>query len=511
MDEPAVWSGDRRRSYPKLHERAARMARGLDALGVEPGDRVAIVLRNEPAFLECTTAVRTVGAVPVPINWHWGESEIRYLLQDSRARCAFVHADLLQRVEAALPGPVELIEVPTPPELIAAYRVGERDAAPSGRHPELESWMSGQRPWREPPRPASMSMIYTSGTTGRPKGIIRDRTTAEQDKTIAGLVMSGYGLTPDMHTMVPAPLYHSAPNAHAGLAVALGMSLTIMPRFDAEELLRLIQDHRVEHVQMVPTMFVRLLRMPPEVRERYDLSSLRAVVHAAAPCPPDVKRAMIDWWGPIIHEFYGGSEVGIAVSCTSEQWLAHPGTVGAPVADAVLRILGPDGGEVPNGEVGEVYIRPPAAWPDFTYINDPAKRAGMERDGFLSQGDIGHLDAGGFLHLSDRVSDMVISGGVNIYPAEIEHCLLGLEGVRDVAVVGIPDPDLGEALAAHVDADPSARLTEQDIRDHVRRELAAYKVPKVVVFDDNLPREDTGKLFKRRIRDRYLRATTGQP
>jgi long-chain acyl-CoA synthetase len=217
---------------------------------------------------------------------------------------------------------------------------------------------------------------------------------------------------------------------------------------------------------------------------------------------------MIDWWGPIIHEFYGGSETGIAVSCTSEQWLAHPGTVGAPVADAVLRILDPDGDEVPNGEVGEVYIRPPTVWPDFTYINDSAKRAGMERDGFLTQGDIGHLDAGGFLHLSDRASDMVISGGVNIYPAEIEHCLLGLEGVRDVAVVGIPDPDFGEALAAHVDADPAAALTEQDIRDHVRRELAAYKVPKVVVFDDNLPREDTGKLFKRRIREQYLGATT---
>jgi long-chain acyl-CoA synthetase len=251
-------------------------------------------------------------------------------------------------------------------------------------------------------------------------------------------------------------------------------------------------------------MFTRMLRLPREVRDRYDLSSLKAVVHAAAPCPPDVKRAMIDWLGPIIREYYGGSEGGIWVACDTPEWLAHPGTVGRPVPDAAIRVLDPFLKEVPTGETGLVYGRSPNAWPAFTYLGNDAKRREIDAgDGFITVGDLGHVDADGYLYLSDRQHDMVISGGVNIYPAEIEACLLNLAGVADSAVFGIPDPDLGESLAAHVEPQPGATLTADQVRDHVRRHLAKYKVPSVVVFDEELPREDSGKLFKRRLKERY--------
>jgi long-chain acyl-CoA synthetase len=264
-----------------------------------------------------------------------------------------------------------------------------------------------------------------------------------------------------------------------------------------------IEAQRIDHIQMVPTMFVRLLELPEATRARYDLSSLRCVVHAAAPCPVEVKRRMIEWLGPVVTEYYGGSEVGIGVWCDSVEWLAHPGTVGRAVDGSDIRIIGPDGADLPAGEVGEVFMRPAENWPDFTYLGDDAKRQAMERNGYLSVGDVGRLDSDGFLYLTDRATDMVISGGVNIYPAEIENVLYDLPGVRDAAVFGIPDEQYGEALAAHVDVDPAARLTGEDIRAFVRERLAGYKVPKVVVLDDDLPREESGKLFKRRLRDRY--------
>jgi long-chain acyl-CoA synthetase len=298
-------------------------------------------------------------------------------------------------------------------------------------------------------------------------------------------------------------MYHSAPNAHALFAASANLDLTIMPRFTPEEFLATIERNGVNHSQVVPTMFVRLLQLPESVRRGYDVSSLKSVVHAAAPCAPEVKRQMIDWWGPIILEYYGGSETGTVVACDSQEWLTHPGTVGKALPGCDVKIYREDGTEAATGEFGEIYVNPGAAWPDFTYIGNDAKRRGMERDGYVTIGDGGWLDQDGFLYLGDRLSDMVISGGVNIYPAEIEQLLISLPGVRDVAVFGIPDPDFGEVLAAHVDTDPASGLTEDDIREHVRANLAGYKVPKVVVLDRDLPREESGKLFKRRIRDRY--------
>jgi long-chain acyl-CoA synthetase len=252
-------------------------------------------------------------------------------------------------------------------------------------------------------------------------------------------------------------------------------------------------------------MFVRLLELPVAVRDRYDLSSLECVVHAAAPCPAHIKHRMIDWLGPVIHEYYGGTETGIVVACDAEQWLAHPGTVGAAVPGADIHVFDSEGRLLARGETGEVYVRPPEFWPAFTYLNLEEQRREIERDGYISIGDVGHVDEDGFLYLSDRARDMVISGGVNIYPVEIEACLLELPGVRDVAVFGVPDDSFGEALAAHLEVDPDAGLSADAVRDHVRERLAGYKVPRTVVFDDQLPREESGKIFKRRIRERYWR------
>jgi long-chain acyl-CoA synthetase len=309
-----------------------------------------------------------------------------------------------------------------------------------------------------------------------------------------------------MRTLITAPMYHAAPNAQAVFALALGIELTIMPRFDPESFLALIEAQRISHAQVVPTMFVRLLDLPDEIRARYDLSSLACVVHAAAPCPVHVKRRMIEWFGPVILEYYGATEIGIVVACDSHEWLAHEGTVGKAVAGADIHVFDVEGNLLAPGETGEVYIRPPAYWPGFTYLDQEDRRREIDRDGYITIGDIGRVDADGYLYLSDRARDMVISGGTNVYPAEIEACLLELDGVRDVAVFGIPDEEFGEALAAHIDAEPSAGLTESSIREHVGTRLARFKVPKVVVFDDDLPREETGKIFKRRIRQRYWTA-----
>ena len=257
-----------------------------------------------------------------------------------------------------------------------------------------------------------------------------------------------------MHTLVTAPMYHSAPNAQALFALALGIELTVMPRFEPEEFLRLVSEQAITHAQTVPTMFVRLLELPGEVRARYDLGSLECVVHAAAPCPAHVKRRIIDWFGPVIREYYGATEIGVVIVCDSEEWLAHEGTVGHTFAGSDIHVHDADGRLLGPGETGEIFIRPPDYWPGFTYLGQDDKRREIERDGYISIGDVGSVDADGYLYLSDRARDMVISGGVNIYPAEIEACLLELGGVRDVAVFGIPDDSFGEALAAHVDAEP---------------------------------------------------------
>jgi long-chain acyl-CoA synthetase len=301
-----------------------------------------------------------------------------------------------------------------------------------------------------------------------------------------------------------APLYHSAPVSYGFLAMTEGELLLIHPRLDAEKLLADIERHRLTHLYLVPTHYVRLLRLPDAVKRRYDLSSLKFIASTGSPCPPAIKRAMIEWWGPVINEAYAASETGWITTCSSADALKKPGTAGKLLPGARALILDENGRELGPNQPGLIYCAHPA-YPDFTYINNPEARRAGERDGLFAVGDIGYFDEDGYLFLCDRRADMAISGGVNIYPAEIEAVLITMPGVADCAVFGIPDAEFGEALAAHVQPQPGARLEREAIQRFLRERLAGYKVPRVIEFAAELPREESGKIFKRRLREPYWR------
>jgi long-chain acyl-CoA synthetase len=409
---------------------------------------------------------------------------------------------MLHRLREVIPAGATVLSAPTPSDMLSQYKIDRDHLATPAFAVELESWLDQQNPHEGRARPQPQNMIYTSGTTGHPKGVRRDAPTPEQTIAAERLRAVMYGLRPGVRALLPGPLYHSAPNAFGLRAGRLGGALVLMPRFDPEEFLRVIQEQKIDSIFMVPTMFVRLLKLPELVRRKYDVSTLRHVVHAAAPCPADVKRAMIEWWGPVIYEYYGSTEAGALTFATSDDALSKPGTVGKVLEGVELRFLGEDGSPVPRGEIGEIYSRN-ADNPDFTYHNKPEKRAEIERDGFVTSGDVGYLDQDGYVFICDRKRDMVISGGVNIYPAEIESALHAVPGVHDCAVFGIPDDEFGEALMAVVEPQAGVTLDVAEIRAQLKTSLADYKVPKHVEILQNLPREDSGKIFKRRLRDPY--------
>ena len=497
-----IISGQRRRSHDEVADRADRIASGLQELGVGQGDSVCMLMRNDIAFIEAAYAAMRLGAYGVPINWHFKPEEINYVLKDSGSRVLVAHADMLHQLRDAIPEGVTTLSVPTPPEILANYKVDADHLATAGFAIDFESWLKDFPRYEGPAVPQPQNMIYTSGTTGHPKGVRRDAPTPEQSANAERMRGMIYGLKPGARAILPGPLYHSAPNSFGLRAGRLGGALVLMPRFDAEEFLRLIERKRIDTIFMVPTMFIRLMKLPEEVRRKYDMSSLRHIIHAAAPCPADVKRAMIEWWGPVIYEFYGSTESGAVTFANSEDALKKPGTVGKISPGAELRFIGDDGRVLPPGQIGEIYSRI-SGNPDFTYHNKPEKRIEIEREGFITSGDVGYIDEDGYVFICDRKRDMVISGGVNIYPAEIEAALHAVPGVHDCAVFGIPDAEFGEALMAVVEPQPGVTLDVADIRARLKTSLADYKVPKHVEIQPNLPREDSGKIFKRRLRDPY--------
>ncbi len=506
MSSPSLFSGiisgERRRGHAEVADRAARMAGGFERIGVKQGDSVCILMRNDIAFIEAAYGAMQLGAYAVPVNWHFKPEEIRYILEDSGTRVLVAHADMLHQLRDAIPEGVTVLSVPTPPEILGHYKIDPDHLATPDFAVDLESWLQAQRPYEGPARPQPANMIYTSGTTGHPKGVRRHAPTREQSASAERLRAMIYGLRPGTRALLPGPLYHSAPNSFGLRAGRLGGALVLMPRFDPEEFLALVEAERIDSIFMVPTMFVRLMKLPESVRRRYDTSSLRHVVHAAAPCPADVKRAMIEWWGPVIYEYYGSTESSALTFANSEDALRKPGTVGRILDGVELRFLAENGRPLPQGEIGEIYSRTADA-PDFTYHNKPEKRAEIDRDGFITSGDVGYIDADGYVFICDRKRDMVISGGVNIYPAEIEAALHAVPGVHDCAVFGIPDEEFGEALMAVVEPQVGVTLDVADIRAQLKTSLADYKVPKQVEILKNLPREDSGKIFKRRLRDPY--------
>ncbi len=499
---PGIISGQRKRTHAEVADRSERIAGGLHRLGIKQGDSVCILMRNDIAFIEAAYAAMRLGAYGVPVNWHFKPEEINYILNDSGTSVLIGHADMLHQLRNAIPSGVTVLSAPTPPEILTAYKIDPDHLAKPDFAIDFEAWLERERRYDGPLVPQPQNMIYTSGTTGHPKGVRRNAPTPEQSAAAEQMRTMIYGLKAGARALLPGPLYHSAPNSFGIRSGRLGGALVLMPRFEPEEFLRLVEAERIDTIFMVPTMFIRLMKLPEQVRRTYDVSSLRHVIHAAAPCPADVKRAMIDWWGPVIYEFYGSTESGAVTFANSEDALKKPGTVGKISPGAELRFIGDDGQALPQGEIGEIYSRI-AVNPDFTYHNKPEKRTEIERDGFITSGDVGYIDADGYVFLCDRKRDMVISGGVNIYPAEIEAVLHAVPGVHDCAVFGIPDPEFGEALMAVVEPQGGVTLDVADIRARLRTSLADYKVPKHVEVQANLPREDSGKIFKRRLRDPY--------
>jgi long-chain acyl-CoA synthetase len=345
-------------------------------------------------------------------------------------------------------------------------------------------------------------MLYTSGTTGLPKGILRAPPTPEQVALLAAHSRVVLGVEPGMRALVSAPLYHSAPVAYALQAALADAELWIEPKFDAERTLQLIESERIAQLYLVPTMYVRLLRLDAATRNRYDLRSVRFVASTGSACAPEIKRRMIEWWGPVFHEAYAASELGWISHIGSAESLQRPGSAGRAIDGVQLKVLSEEGRELPTGAVGLLYARAPAV-PDFSYSNNEAARRKLERDGLWTLGDLGYLDDDGYLFVVDRQADMVISGGVNIYPAEIEAVLLGLPGIVDCAVFGVPDEEFGESLAAAIELQPGTRPDEEAVRAFVRERMAHFKVPRVVTFHAQLPREETGKIFKRKLREPY--------
>lgn len=345
-------------------------------------------------------------------------------------------------------------------------------------------------------------MFYTSGTTGVPKGVTRHPPTPQHVASMSQMLLDVFGIKPGARVLISAPLYHAAPASYAVLAALNNAELWIEPRFDAERTLRLIETHRISHIYMVPTMFVRLLALPVEVRSHFDLTSLRFVATAGSPFPPELKRHMIEWWGPVIHEAYAASELGYITQIDSNEALRKPGSAGRPLTGVTLKVLSDNGVELRPGEVGLLYARN-TSMPDFTYRKNDAARSSIEAHGLCTLGDMGYIDEDGFLFIVDRQSDMVISGGVNIYPAEIEAALITLSGVMDCAVFGIPDEEFGEAVAAVIQRAQGSEVTAQDVQTYLRERIADYKVPRRVIFSAELPRDENGKLYKRKLRESF--------
>jgi long-chain acyl-CoA synthetase len=479
-------------TYRELDDEANRLSQLFRAAGLQPGDHVAFCLENHPHFLAIAWGAHYAGLYYTAMSSRLTVEETEYILNDCGARAfitsaykADVAADLIDR----MPNVATRLMLDSTIDGFEPYgsAIAQYPAEPL------------------PDRIAGRDMLYSSGTTGRPKGV---KTAApadpiETNTPVTGLAQLLFGYTDETVYLSTAPLYHAAPLRFTMSVHQVGGTAIVMEHFDPEEALALIERYRVTASQWVPTMFIRMLKLPPDARARYDVSSLQAAVHAAAPCPAAVKEQMIEWWGPVIHEYYAGTEGNGFVYCNSNDWLAHKGTVGQALVGQI-HIVDDNGDEVPVGEAGTIYF---GQGGDFEYHNDPDKTA-ESRDprGWSTLGDIGRLDEDGFLYLTDRKSYMIITGGVNVYPQEAENILAMHPAVHDVAVIGVPNADFGEevkAVVSPVDMAAAGPELERELIAYCREHLADVKCPRSVDFEEELPRHATGKLYKRLLRDRY--------
>ncbi|QZT59581.1 acyl-CoA synthetase [Mycolicibacterium austroafricanum] len=483
-------------TYGELDNRSATVASALYDMGVRRGDVIALVSDNAAAAFEIYWAALRSGLYITAVNWHLSAEEAAYIVNDSGAQALFASAGV---------GDLAAELVALTPSVRHRYAFG----GPIDGHDDYAELLDGDYPGL-PAQPRGSEMLYSSGTTGRPKGIkprLLDIQVVEPGDPLTGMLAHAFGITATDIYLSPAPIYHTAPLKWCGGVLALGGTVVLMERFDAAEALAAIQKYRVTVTQMVPTMFIRMLHLPDEVRGAFDVSSLRLAVHAAAPCPPDVKDAMIDWWGPVLVEYYGATEQHGTTVITTSEWQQKRGSVGRAVL-GVLHICDEDGVELPVGEIGTVYFERDVV--PFEYHNDPDKTADSrhpQHANWSTVGDVGYVDEDGYLFLTDRKAFMIISGGVNIYPQEIENLLALHPRIADVAVIGLPHPEMGEQVKAVVQLRDGVTGSDElagEIIDYVRQRIAHYKTPRSVDFTDQLPRTATGKLAKRILINSYL-------
>jgi len=497
-DLVAITSPTGDRTFAELNANICRVARALRRNGLVAGDSVAIVLPNRSEFAEVVHACLRAGLRYTPINWHLKAAEIAYIVGDCEAKALIGDAslgDLL--IDAATCCPNARVRWAVGGALAGFERFEEVIGAERGD--DLDDPVLGNR------------MLYTSGTTGRPKGVLRPPLYSTGLTALTDAPR--YEAATGQLSLCTGPLYHGGPLIYSlVMPLSCGVGVALMERWDAATALELIERHRITHTHMVPTMFYRLLRLPDEVRSGADISSMRYIVHGAAPCTVEAKRAMIDWFGPILWEYFAATE-GAGSSIGPGEWLERPGSVGRPPTDEHVVIRDAGGAECPPGVAGRIHIKR-VAGADFEYFNDPAKTEAARRGDAFSVGDIGYLDSDGYLFVTDRDADVIVSGGVNIYPAEVEAVLLTHPAVYDVAVIGVPNEDFGEEVkavfepAADVEVGPEM---EDDLVAYCRERLANFKCPRTIEVIDRLPRQDNGKLYRNDLRDRYRHFASGGP
>jgi long-chain acyl-CoA synthetase len=480
-DKIAIYDPIQTRTFRQINAAANKVVRLLRERGLKEGDAVALLCSNRAEFVEVLAGALRGGYRVTPVNWHLNADEVEYIINDCDAKALFADTRYPSGVSAKAPLVTLKISIGEDAEGFEPYvkLLGQFDGA------DITD-----------PTPGS-SMLYTSGTTGRPKGVYRRANMAMPLVTVA---------EPDDVQLCAGPAYHAAPLAFdVRSSMLLGIPLVFIDRWDSEGVLKVIEKHRVTRAHLVPIMFQRLLNLPDHIREKYDVSSLRYIIHGAAPCPPEVKKAMIDWVGPIINEYYAGSEGGAGFVVSSEEWLTKPGTVGKLPDPSALRILDDDGAEVKQGQSGTLYFRVSPIAP-FEYYKDPAKTAAAHRGDYFTLGDVGYLDEDGYLFLTGRTAECIISGGVNIYPQEIDNELIKHPAVEDACTIGVPNEEWGEEVKSVLTLNPGFEGSDalaKDIQGWAREHLAGFKVPRSIEFVDELPRSPAGKIQRKKVREPY--------
>lgn len=494
-DTPALIDERGISTWAELNTKVNRVISGLRAQGLETGDSVAIFAGNCREYFELILAANHIGVIYVPVNWHFTAEEMVYVVKDAGCKMLFIEDQFADRLK-------ELGD-----DLAEVTSIVIRGTQSTTTY---DPWAEGFAAAEPEDECMGGPMFYTSGTTGRPKGV--RSTTFAGTTPLAALEMMAGGMSGmlsipnDGTTLLCGPVYHSAQWAFSVFPLLAGSTVVMRHKFDAAETLEIIDQHQVTNVHLVPTQFTRLLRVDDAKREQFKGQDLQIVWHGAAPCPPAIKQGMIDWWGPVINEYYGSTEGSIVTTATSQDWMDRPGTVGIASAMVEISIIGEDGVTLPTGDSGEIYVKN-LMGTDFEYHNEPEKTAAVHKEpGMFTFGDIGYFDSDGYLYLSDRKIDMIISGGVNIYPAEIEGVLATHPAVQDVAVFGIPCEEFGEEVKAAVELVPGYSAgpeLDAQLDEHCRSQLAGYKAPRSYDVVSEMPRHETGKLYKRLLRDVY--------